>query len=66
MTDDCTDIATIEELSIFCYWVENGSAVEHFMEIYPYKKADAESIYLVLIDWLKKKNVKCHICRHGL
>ena len=57
MADECTDIATIEELSIYCRWVENGSLVEHFMEILPLKKADAESI---LIDWLKKKNVQCH------
>ena len=42
MADECTDIATIEELSIYCHWVENGSPVEHFMEILPLKKADAE------------------------
>ena len=60
MADEYTDIATIEELSIFCCWVENGSPVEHFMEILPLKKADAESIYSVLIDWLNKKNVQCH------
>ena len=60
MADECTDIATIEELSIFCHRVENGSPVEHFMEILPLKKADAESIYSVLIDWLNKKNVQCH------
>ena len=60
MADECTDVATIEELSIFCHWVENGSPVEHFMEILGLKKADAESIYSVLIDWLKTKNVMCH------
>ena len=27
MADECTDIATIEELSIFCRWEENGSPV---------------------------------------
>ena len=31
------------------------------MEILSLKKADdGESIYSVLIDWLKKKNVQCH------
>lgn len=59
MADECTDVATIEELSIFCRWVDNGSPVEHFMEILPLKKADAESIYTVLIDWLNKKNIQC-------
>ena len=66
MADECTDvatitdIATIEELSIFCHWVENRSPVEHFMEILGFNKADAESIYSVLTDWLKTKNVQCH------
>ena len=50
MTDECTDVATIEEPSIFCHWVENGSPVEHFMEILGLNKADAESIFSVLID----------------
>ena len=60
MAEECTDVSTIEELSMFCHWVKNGSPVEHFMEIVRLKKADAESIYSVLIDWLKTKNVQCH------
>ena len=59
MADECTDVATIAELSTFCYWVKNGSLVEHFMEILSLNKADAESIFSVLIDWLKTKNVQC-------
>ena len=42
---------------LFCHWVENGSPAEHFMKILALKKADAESIYSVLINWLKTKNV---------
>ena len=30
LADECTDVATIEELSICCRWVENGEPVEHF------------------------------------
>ena len=60
MADECTDVPTIEELSIFCHWVENGSPVGHFMEILGLKKADAELSYSVLIDWLKTKNVQCN------
>ena len=30
MADECTDITTIEELSAFCRWVEDGEPVEHF------------------------------------
>ena len=59
MADECTDTATIEELSIFCRWEENGSPIEHFMEILPLKRCDAESIYSTLIKWLKKKGVQC-------
>ena len=58
MTDECTDITTIEELSIFYRWEENGVPVECFLEIVPLKKADAESIYLALVKCLKDKNLQ--------
>ena len=25
MADECTDVATIEEMSVFCHWEEEGS-----------------------------------------
>ena len=58
MADECTDIATIEELSICCRWVENGEPVEHFLEIIPLKRSDAQSIYSILIDCLKEKDIQ--------
>lgn len=42
MADECMDISTVEELSIYCRWVEDGIPVEHFLEILPLKRADAE------------------------
>ena len=59
MADECVDVANIEELSVYCRWVENGVPVEHFMEILPLKKTNAQSIYSVLVDWLKKKDMQC-------
>ena len=53
MADECTDISTVEEVSIFCCWIEDGLPVEHFMEIVPLKKADAATIYSTLVDYLK-------------
>ena len=50
MADECVDVANIEELSVYCRWVENGVPVEHFMEILPLKKTNAQSIYSVLLD----------------
>ena len=38
MADECTDIATLEEMSLFCRWEENGIPVEHFFEIIHLKK----------------------------
>ena len=55
MADECTDVATLEEMSIFCRWVENGLPVEHFVDIVPLKSTDAESIFAALIDCLKQK-----------
>ena len=38
MADECVDVANIEELTVYCRWIENGVPVEHFMEICPLKK----------------------------
>ena len=32
MADECTDVTTIEELTICCLWVECGVVEEHFIE----------------------------------
>ena len=58
LADECTDIKTIEELSVVCHWVGNGLPVEHFIEIIPLKKADAQTIYATLVDWLKVKECR--------
>ena len=41
MAGECVDVANIEELSVYCRWVENGVPVEHFVEILPLKKTNA-------------------------
>ena len=48
MEDECTDVTTIEELSIFCHWVEDGQSVEHFLETVPLKVTNAKTIYMYL------------------
>ena len=58
LADECTDITTIEELSVVCHWVENDLPVEHFIEIIPLKKADAQTISATLVDCLKVKAVQ--------
>jgi len=57
LADECTDISTIEELPIVCRWVEEGEPVEHFIDILPLKKADANSLYDSNVNSLKKKGV---------
>ena len=57
MADECTDVSVIEELSIYCRWVEKGVPVEHFLEIVPLKKADALSIYTSIIGCLTIKTI---------
>ena len=58
MADECTDITTIEELSIFCRRVEDGVPVEHFFGIVPIKKADAMTIHSTLIKFLNEKEIQ--------
>ena len=55
MADECTDITTVEELSVFYHWGEDGTPVECFLDNMPLKKANAESIYLVLVKCIKDK-----------
>ncbi len=31
MADECTDVTTLEELTICCRWVESGVPEEHFI-----------------------------------
>ena len=58
MADECTDISTIEELSIYCRWVEDGVPTEHFLEILPLKRANAEAIYSAIVSCLKEKSIQ--------
>ena len=58
MSDECTDVTTIEELLIFCCYVEDGQPVEHFLEIVPLKATDAKTIYSALIKFMKDKNIQ--------
>ena len=58
MADECTDVTTIEGLTICYRWVESGVPEEHFIEILPLKKANAESIYSALVEYCREKNIQ--------
>ena len=58
MADECTDISTVEELSIYSRWVEDGVPVEHFLGILPLKKTNAETIYSAIVSCLREKNIQ--------
>ena len=67
MADKCVDVKPIEELSIFCRWVEDGQPVEHFLEIVPLKATDAKTIYSALIEFMKdKKHTVQQACGYGI
>ena len=54
MADECTDVTTIQELTICCRWVESGVPEEHFI---PLKKSNAESISSALVEYCREKNI---------
>ena len=58
IADECTDVTGIEELTICCRWVESDVPEEHFIEILPLKKANAESIYSALVEYCRGKNIQ--------
>ena len=57
MADECTDVTTLEELTI-CRWVESGVSEEHCIEILHMKKANAESIYSALVEYCREKTIQ--------
>ena len=58
MADECTDVTTIEELTICWRWVVSGVPEEHFIEILTLKKANAEGIYSALVEYCGEKNIQ--------
>ena len=54
MADECTDVTTIEELTMCCRWVESGVPEKYFIEILPQKKTNAESIYSTLVEYCRQ------------
>ena len=58
MADECTAVTTVEELSLFCRWKENGEPTERFIDLSPMKRTDAKSIYSVLVECLISKNIQ--------
>ena len=58
MADECTDVTTIEELTICCCWVESGVPEEQSIEILHLEKANAESIYSALVEYCREMNIQ--------
>ena len=58
MADECTNVATIEELTICCRRVESSVPEEHFIEILLLRKANADSINSALVEYCWEKNIQ--------
>ena len=58
MADECTNISTVEEMSVICRGEEKGIAEEHFLETIHLHQANAESIYSALVECLKEKKLQ--------
>ena len=58
MADECTDVTTIEEQTFCLRWVVNSVPEEHFIEVLPLKKANADSIYSALVEYCREKNIQ--------
>ena len=58
MADECTDITTVEEMSVFCHWEVKGIPGEHFLEIVHLRQANAESFFVAIVECLKEKKLQ--------
>ena len=57
MADECTDVASREEMSICAMWIKGGKAVEHFLDIVRVHEANAQSLAQHLLDYLCDKEL---------
>ena len=65
ITDEFTDIFTIEEMWVFCHWEEGGSPEEHLLAIVHLNQPNAESIYYALVECLKEKQLQVGLQVHS-
>ena len=57
MADESADVSSKEELSICGRWVEDGKAVEHFLDIVRAREVDAQSLTQYLLEFLQGKGL---------
>ena len=60
LADECVDISTTEELSIFCRWIVNGKPEEHFLTVLHICAQDAATISDAISSFLESKNLEYH------
>ena len=58
MANECTDVATVEEISVFWHWEEDGMPAEYFLEIIHSWQGHRGSVYSALVKCLKEKNLQ--------
>ena len=57
MGDECTDVTTMEELSLCFRWIRAGKPVEHFLEVIHVKKTNAETLTSTITTYLRDKGI---------
>ena len=57
LADECVDISTTEELSIYCRWIVNGKPEEHFLTVFHITALDAATISDTICTFLESKNL---------
>ena len=59
LANECQDVSTQEEFSIYFRWIVNGCPEEHFMTILHVKSTDADTITKAITSYLQEKNLNC-------
>lgn len=57
LTDECENISTQEELSLYFQWLVNGLPEEHFLTVHHVTATDAKSITDVLTSFMNQRNL---------
>ena len=65
MGDECTDVSSMEELSLCFRWLKDDKPVEHFLEVIPVIKTNAETITSAITTYLEGKHID-NRCMQGM
>ena len=65
MGDECTDVTSMEELSLCLWWLKDGKSVEHSLVVLHVMRTDTETLTSAITTYLQEKHIDVR-CMRGM